>query len=86
MGRRIVAELLDVGVPVERGLDNPPLNSAPSPVDHANLAKTRTGGCLDVSLYNRWDIARREWMQIELILNRHAVRIVHGPPPCRTTR
>jgi hypothetical protein len=25
-------------------------------------------------------------MQIELILNRHAVRIVHGPPPCRMTR
>ena len=86
MGRRIVAELLDVGMAVERGLDDPPLNPAPSPVNHANLAKTRTGSRFDVSLYHRWDVAWREWMQIELILNRHAVRIVHGPPPCRMTR
>ena len=86
MRRRIVAEFLDVGMAVECGLDDSPLYAAASPVNQANLAKTRAGGRLDVGLDNRRNVARRERMQIEVILNRHAVRIVHGPPPCRTTQ
>ena len=86
MRRCVVAELLDVGMPLEGGLDDSALDASPASVNHANLTEARARSCLDVSLDNRRDVARRECMQIEVILNRHAVRIVHGPTPCRTTR
>jgi len=85
MRRCVVLKLLDLGKTVESGLNDAPLHASAPSVNHANFAKARTGGRLDVSLNNRRDVARRERMQIEVILNRHAMQIVHRPFPCRTT-
>src|SRR5258706_15957815 len=94
----VIVERLDVWMTIENRLNDPALHATPASVNDANLAKPRADGRLDVSLDDRRDVARRERVQVDVILDGDAVRLVHyelpaggaasraGAPPCRKTR
>ena len=85
MGRRIVKKLQYERVPFERLLDDAPLNAEAAAVNEANLCQPRFVRLVDVLFDHRWDVARRERVEIEhafdgypdrvLILHRYRVGI-----------
>jgi hypothetical protein len=73
-----IPELLDQRMPLERLLDDGALDAATAPVDQAHLAEpSGVSGC-DVLLDDRADVARRERMQIEHVLDRNPVDHLDG--------
>lgn len=81
--RRVVPELDDERMPVERLLHDRPLHAAAAAMDEADLSKSRCVRRVDVLLDDRRNIARCKRVQIELRLDRHALDIIwlvdHAP-------
>ncbi len=75
---RVVPELLDQGMTVERRLDDPPLHPCPAAVNHPNLAEP--GGIRrgHVLLDDRRDVAWLEGVQIENAVDGQAEGVVQG--------
>src|SRR5712691_3481388 len=76
----IVPEFDDAGMLVERSLDDAALYAAAAAMDQADFAKAGGGGRVDVRMHDRWNIAGRERMQIELRFDRDSNRLVSHQP------
>ena len=72
VSRRIVPELDDPRVAVERGLHNAALHAPASPVNEAHFAETRRGSGVHIVGDDRCDVARCEGVEIELGLDGNA--------------
>ena len=71
-------------MPVERRLHDPALHAAPAPVDEAHFAEAAPGGGVDVLADDRRDVARRERVEIQRILDRDADGLVYSRGPSST--
>jgi hypothetical protein len=60
MRARVVPELQDPAVPVERGLHDAPLHTAPAAMDDPHLEDARVRGRADVLINDRRNICRGE--------------------------
>ena len=65
---RRIPELDDERVPLESILDDAALDPAAAAVDQADLTKARVVRCTDVLLDDRRDVARREGVEVERIV------------------
>jgi hypothetical protein len=63
-------------VAIERGLNDPALDTAPASVHQPHLAPARRRGGIDVVGHHLRSVARRERVQIELALDRNANRLI----------
>jgi hypothetical protein len=63
-------------VAIEHGLNDPALYTAPASVDQPHLAQARRRGGIDVIGDDVRNVARRERVQIELVFDRDADRLV----------
>jgi len=70
--RRIVPELDDAGVAIERPLHDAPLNAAAASVHESDLAETCFGCRVDVGVDDGRNVARSEGVQIDLAFDRNA--------------
>src|SRR5207249_7620528 len=68
----------------EHGLDDLSLNADAAAVDQPDLAEPPRGSRLEVLVDDRGDIARRERMEIQRILDRDADGLVYSRGPSRT--
>jgi len=71
---RIVPELDDERMPIECGLHDAALHAASTAVHEANAHESCLRRRLDIFIDDRRDIARRERVQIQLTLDRKAMR------------
>lgn len=69
---RVVPELDDLVVAIERALDDATLDAASTSVNQPNLVESRGRGRVDVLIDDRRNVARRECVQIEFAKNRDA--------------
>ena len=80
----IVPECLDQRMPLEGGLHDPSLHTAPAAVNEPHFPQARGGGRLDVVVDDAWNVARRKRVQIELPLDGHTngliVKVPHRLP------
>jgi len=67
----VVPEFDDEGVVFERGLHDAALHAATAAMDDANFFQAGGSGGIDVFTNDRGHIARREGVQIELVLDRN---------------
>jgi hypothetical protein len=74
MGGRIVAEFENERMAFERGLDDAALDAAAAPVNDAHLAKSRGRRGIDVLSHDRWNVAWRKAVKVELSADRNANR------------
>ena len=58
-------------MPFERGLDDSALHAPATAVDQSHLAKSRLMRGLDVFFNDRFDVLRRERVEIDRILDRY---------------
>jgi hypothetical protein len=72
----VVPELNDLLVPIERGLDDAPLDAAAASVHQTDLAQTGRRRGVDVLGDNRGNVARGERVEIDLAFDRNAHRII----------
>ena len=77
---RIVEKFHYERIAFERVLHDPALDSPPSPVDQTHLTQAGRMRGAEVLMNDGRDVARREGMQIERVLDRdrHRVFVVHG--------
>jgi hypothetical protein len=68
-----VPELLDQRMALERLLDDATLNAFAAPMDEADFPEARLVGGVHVLFDDRRDVARREGVEIERILDRNPV-------------
>ena len=76
----IVPEFDDAGMLVEGSLDDAALYAAAAAMDQADFTEAGGGGRVDVRMHDRWNIAGRERMQIELRFDRDSNRLVSHQP------
>jgi len=65
-------------------LDDPPLDTNAPAVDESDLAEPPREGCLQVLVDDRRDVARRERVEIQRILDRDADGLVYSRGPSST--
>lgn len=77
---RSVPELDDERVSIEQGLHETALHAPAPSVDQADFPEPRRVGCLQVLVDDRSNVGRRERVQVDHILDRHAdgVEVVVG--------
>src|SRR5712691_548252 len=81
----IVPEFDDAGMLVESSLDDAALYAAAAAMDQPDFAEAGGRGRVDVGMHDRWNIAGRERVQIELRLDRDSNRLgSHQPSAPRT--
>ena len=73
MGAWIVPELRDLRMAVERLLHDSPLDTPAAAVNEPHLEQARFGSRGDVLFDDRRDVARRERVEVEGVLERDAV-------------
>ena len=80
MGVGVVPELGDERVALEGLLDDAALDARAPAVNETDVTESAIEGGADVVGHDRWDVARRERVQVELGLDRDAdrVRIAHA--------
>ena len=76
----IVPEFDDAGVLVECSLDDAALHAATAAMDQPDFAEAGGGRRVDVCMHDRWNIAGRERVQIELRLDRDSNRLISHQP------
>ena len=74
----VVAELQHQRVLLEHLLDDGPLNALAAAVDQPKLCQAGLMSGTHVLFDDRWNVARRERVQIELAFNRNANGVGHG--------
>src|SRR5207247_4507200 len=77
LGRRI-GEAPDQRARGQDLVDAPPLHAAAPAVDQPDLAEARLQGGFEVGLHDRRDLARREGVQVERVLDRYDDGAAHG--------
>src|SRR5881628_1917327 len=77
LGRR-VGEALDQQARGQDLVDAPPLHTPAAAVDQPDLAEARLRGGFEVGLHDRRDLARREGVQVERVLDRYDDGAAHG--------
>ena len=74
----VIAKLFDLRQPIQRRLNNAPLDAGTSAVDDANFAEAGARRGIDVVLDYGWDVTRGERMQVDLALDGHVMSHGYG--------
>jgi len=73
---RVVPEFRDARMPIERRLDDPALHPSTAAVHQSYFAEAGAGGGFDIFIDDRRNVARRKRVQIELVFDGDADRLV----------
>lgn len=76
MGRGVVPEFHDAWMAIQGRLHDAALHAVPASMNEADLAQSRCRSRFNVFGDDRWDVGRREGVEVQNRLNRNMDRLV----------